>query len=371
MTHCCGAGRLREHSTPGTVRAQHRKVEASTGLEARLSEHGKGSPGVPQGKWLLAGPRRGAGAACGAEGRCAVPGRARRGGQVLARPLLLARPGAGDAPSRAPVPRSRCTLPTARPAGRRDPGAGRRPGPAPPCRATGGDWCRQGVRHPRSARAGSRDRGGGGRGGALSAAAPPPALRGRPSGRLGSALAREPAWGPGPPALTYRLPPDPCPPLRRTRRSNMAARGAPEAVVLPLPVPFRGPRSRPQSRSPFGHAPALRPSRPRPDVTTATAARAIPGRQGAPRAEAARAEAAPSPGNGVGVGAMSGGAGRRRRLVLHVDLNNTVVVADTVTGQAPRAALNTFLSTVTWGRAGAAGERRGRGYGGPVWRCGG
>lgn len=62
---------------------------------------------------------------------------------------------------------------------------------------------------------------------------------------------------------------------------------------------------------------------------------------------------------------MSGGAGRRRRLVLHVDLNNTVVVADTVTGQAPRAALNTFLSTVTWGRAGASGERRGRGYGGP------
>ncbi|TRZ21922.1 hypothetical protein HGM15179_005211 [Zosterops borbonicus] len=53
---------------------------------------------------------------------------------------------------------------------------------------------------------------------------------------------------------------------------------------------------------------------------------------------------------------MSGGAGRRRRLVLHVDLNNTVVVADTVTGQAPRAALNTFLSTVTWGRAGASGE---------------
>lgn len=62
---------------------------------------------------------------------------------------------------------------------------------------------------------------------------------------------------------------------------------------------------------------------------------------------------------------MSDGAGRRRRLVLHVDLNNTVVVADTVTGQAPRAALNTFLSTVTWGRAGAAGERRGGGYGGP------
>lgn len=61
---------------------------------------------------------------------------------------------------------------------------------------------------------------------------------------------------------------------------------------------------------------------------------------------------------------MSGGAGRRR-LVLHVDLNNTVVVADAVSGQGPRAALNTFLSTVTWGRAGAAGKRRGlRGPGG-------
>ncbi|KAK4815315.1 hypothetical protein QYF61_026220 [Mycteria americana] len=53
---------------------------------------------------------------------------------------------------------------------------------------------------------------------------------------------------------------------------------------------------------------------------------------------------------------MSGGAGRRRRLVLHVDLNNTVVAADAMSGQGPRAALNVFLSTVTWGRAGAAGE---------------
>ncbi|OPJ71975.1 hypothetical protein AV530_009305 [Patagioenas fasciata monilis] len=54
---------------------------------------------------------------------------------------------------------------------------------------------------------------------------------------------------------------------------------------------------------------------------------------------------------------MSGGSGRQqRRLVLHVDLNNTVVAADAVSGQGPRAALNTFLSTVTWGRAGAAGE---------------
>ncbi|XP_067159469.1 uncharacterized protein [Apteryx mantelli] len=53
---------------------------------------------------------------------------------------------------------------------------------------------------------------------------------------------------------------------------------------------------------------------------------------------------------------MSGRAARRRRLVLHVDLNNTVVAADAVSGQGPRAALNSFLSTVTWGAAGPAGE---------------
>ena len=54
---------------------------------------------------------------------------------------------------------------------------------------------------------------------------------------------------------------------------------------------------------------------------------------------------------------MSGRAGRRR-LVLHVDLNNTVVAADAVSGLGPREALNVFLSTATWGREGADGERR-------------
>ncbi|OXB66246.1 hypothetical protein ASZ78_000671 [Callipepla squamata] len=52
---------------------------------------------------------------------------------------------------------------------------------------------------------------------------------------------------------------------------------------------------------------------------------------------------------------MSGRAGRRR-LVLHVDLNNTVVAADAVSGQGPREALNSFLSTATWGRERADGE---------------
>ncbi|XP_041282036.1 uncharacterized protein LOC121347442 [Onychostruthus taczanowskii] len=131
----------------------------------------------------------------------------------------------------------------------------------------------------------------------------------------------------------------------------MAARGAPEAPSLPLPVSLRGP-----GHSHSHGARSVTPPPPPPPCPRQRRPGPSPGRQGAPLAEAARAEAAPSPGNGVGVGAMSGGAGRRRRLVLHVDLNNTVVVADTVTGQAPRAALNTFLSTVTWGRVGAAGQ---------------
>jgi len=47
---------------------------------------------------------------------------------------------------------------------------------------------------------------------------------------------------------------------------------------------------------------------------------------------------------------------RRRRLVLHVDLNNTVLVSDSVTGQGPAAALEYFLSTVTWGKMSAQGD---------------
>ncbi|XP_061591077.1 uncharacterized protein si:dkey-32e6.3 [Cololabis saira] len=39
-----------------------------------------------------------------------------------------------------------------------------------------------------------------------------------------------------------------------------------------------------------------------------------------------------------------------RKLVLHVDLNNTVLVSDAVTGQGTVAALDYFLTTVTWGR---------------------
>ncbi|XP_078517958.1 uncharacterized protein LOC144782456 [Lissotriton helveticus] len=47
---------------------------------------------------------------------------------------------------------------------------------------------------------------------------------------------------------------------------------------------------------------------------------------------------------------------RQRKLVLHIDLNNTILVADAITGEGPNASLNTFLSTVTWGKVNPAGE---------------
>ncbi|KAG8557266.1 hypothetical protein GDO81_018389 [Engystomops pustulosus] len=46
----------------------------------------------------------------------------------------------------------------------------------------------------------------------------------------------------------------------------------------------------------------------------------------------------------------------KRKLILHLDLNNTILVSDTATGQGPRAALNSYLSTVAWGRISASGE---------------
>ncbi|XP_069382167.1 uncharacterized protein [Paralichthys olivaceus] len=41
---------------------------------------------------------------------------------------------------------------------------------------------------------------------------------------------------------------------------------------------------------------------------------------------------------------------QRKKLVLHMDVNNTVVVSDTVTGQGTVAALDGFLTTSTWGK---------------------
>ncbi|XP_041654495.1 uncharacterized protein si:dkey-32e6.3 [Cheilinus undulatus] len=47
---------------------------------------------------------------------------------------------------------------------------------------------------------------------------------------------------------------------------------------------------------------------------------------------------------------------RRKKLVLHVDLNNTILVSDAVTGQGTVAALDYFLSTVTWGKMSKQGK---------------
>ncbi|KAJ7317140.1 hypothetical protein JRQ81_003302 [Phrynocephalus forsythii] len=47
---------------------------------------------------------------------------------------------------------------------------------------------------------------------------------------------------------------------------------------------------------------------------------------------------------------------KKRKLVLHIDLNNTILVSDAVTNQDPRAALNYYLTTVTWGKISPAGE---------------
>lgn len=43
------------------------------------------------------------------------------------------------------------------------------------------------------------------------------------------------------------------------------------------------------------------------------------------------------------------GSGRRKKLVLHVDLRNTILVADSVTNVAVEQALNSFLTGATWG----------------------
>ncbi|XP_029363224.1 uncharacterized protein LOC115046772 [Echeneis naucrates] len=47
---------------------------------------------------------------------------------------------------------------------------------------------------------------------------------------------------------------------------------------------------------------------------------------------------------------------RSKKLVLHVDLNNTILVSDTVTREGTVSALDYFLSTVTWGRMSRRGK---------------
>lgn len=39
-----------------------------------------------------------------------------------------------------------------------------------------------------------------------------------------------------------------------------------------------------------------------------------------------------------------------KKIILYIDLNNTILVSDAVTSQGSVAALEYFLTTVTWGR---------------------
>lgn len=47
---------------------------------------------------------------------------------------------------------------------------------------------------------------------------------------------------------------------------------------------------------------------------------------------------------------------RRKKLILHIDLNNTILISDAVTAQGTVAALEYFLTTVTWGRMSREGK---------------
>ncbi|XP_047186644.1 uncharacterized protein si:dkey-32e6.3 [Scophthalmus maximus] len=55
-------------------------------------------------------------------------------------------------------------------------------------------------------------------------------------------------------------------------------------------------------------------------------------------------------------GLSSANPAQRRKLVLHLDLNNTILVSDAITGQGTVAALDYFLTTVTWGKMGKHGK---------------
>lgn len=46
----------------------------------------------------------------------------------------------------------------------------------------------------------------------------------------------------------------------------------------------------------------------------------------------------------------------RKKLVLHVDLNNTILVSDAVMALGPVAALEYYISTVTWGKMSKQGK---------------
>lgn len=68
--------------------------------------------------------------------------------------------------------------------------------------------------------------------------------------------------------------------------------------------------------------------------------------------------AADDPGASVPLGLPVGVSDHspRKKLVLHIDLNNTILVSDAVTGQGTLAALDSFLTGVTWGKMSKHGK---------------
>ncbi|XP_027693052.1 uncharacterized protein LOC114024237 [Vombatus ursinus] len=88
-----------------------------------------------------------------------------------------------------------------------------------------------------------------------------------------------------------------------------------------------------------------------------------PSPPGSPDPEEPRKPLCPHPGGGLGAeGQDSLGFPeyplmiRTKKLVLHMDINNTILVSDSATGQGPVAALNSYLSTVCWGQFNQEGE---------------
>lgn len=80
-------------------------------------------------------------------------------------------------------------------------------------------------------------------------------------------------------------------------------------------------------------------------------------------AEEPDARNVPEPLRGTGYPALTVSRGicstnhdRRKKLVLHIDLNNTILISDAVTGQGTVATLDYFLTTVTWGRMSREGK---------------
>ncbi|XP_038146339.1 uncharacterized protein si:dkey-32e6.3 [Cyprinodon tularosa] len=72
--------------------------------------------------------------------------------------------------------------------------------------------------------------------------------------------------------------------------------------------------------------------------------------------EPERPPAARDPAASVPPGLGSEKQAPRKKLILHMDLNNTILVSDSVTGQGTVAALDYFLTTVTWGRMSESGK---------------